>query len=118
MSHGQKSLKATALDKFSYAPEDIQKKASCVVPQGWTTPSCPSDGENINYVPVIKWNMVQERMRWCCVSIQTPLSVEEKNQIKTSYSILHDFIYVKFRNWQTKLLCRKAQRLKTIKGKI
>lgn len=45
MSHGQKSLKATALDKFSYAPEDIQKKASCVVPQGWTTPSCPSDGE-------------------------------------------------------------------------
>lgn len=45
MSHGQKSLKATALDTFSYAPEDMYKKAYCVVPQSWTTPSCPSDGE-------------------------------------------------------------------------
>lgn len=45
MSRGQKSLKATALGKFSYAPEDIQKKASCVGPQSWTKPSCPSDGE-------------------------------------------------------------------------
>lgn len=45
MSHGQKSLKATALGKFSYASEDIQNKASCVGPQSWTMPSCPSDGE-------------------------------------------------------------------------
>lgn len=43
---------------------------------------------------------------------------EGEKQIKTSYLILHDFIYVKFRNWQAKLLCRKAQRLKIIKGKI
>lgn len=39
-----------------------------------------------------------------------------EKQIKTSYLILHDFICVKFRNWQAKPLCRKAQRLK-IKGK-
>lgn len=41
-----------------------------------------------------------------------------EKQIKTSYLILHDFIYVKFRNWQAELLCRKAQSLKIIKGKI
>lgn len=60
MSHGQKSLKATALDKFSYiyTSRRVQEGLMClfVIPQSWKQLSCPSDRRKVNYTLVIKWN--------------------------------------------------------------
>lgn len=103
MSHGQRSLKATALDKFSYICTSRHPQVYCSVI--CSTPKLESNlcvhlEKGRLYTLVIKWNPPSSVVNGVVFHFNTNVSQcwVKKSQIAEEY----DIICVKFRTWWNK----------------